>query len=121
MAESSSSGVKGFVKDAAITAAAATALDFFTEVVGLPYLNDPSPFPLGLDHQQTIIETILTGTGYVLTGLGAFSVFAGKNVIPGFGHEALARGIGILAGTSFYEHQLVKPLGIRNIRHGVYR
>lgn len=120
MAESST-GVKGFVKDAALAAVATAALDLFVEATQLPFLNDRSPIPLGLDHEQVVMETILTGSGLVLATLGGLSVFAGKSIIPGFGHTALAYGAGILAGTSFYEHQLVKPLGIRNIRHGVYR
>lgn len=122
MAESitSSSGVKGFVKDAAVAAAASFAVDFFSEVAGLPFLNQQSPFPI-IDPQQTWMETILSAAGLVGVTLGGLSVFAGKSIVPGFGKEALAYGVGILAGESFYEHQFVKLAGIRNIRHGVYK
>lgn len=120
LASEGSTGVKGFVKDAAIAAMASATLDFAVEAVGLPGLNQQSPFPI-IDPQQTWMETILVGSGLVLTTLGALSVFAGHSLVPGFGKEALAYGVGILAGESFYEHQAVKFLGIRNIRHGIYK
>lgn len=120
MASEGGSSVKGFVKDAAIAAVGSFALDFFVEVAGIPWLNEQSSFPI-LDHQQTWIETIITGAGLASAGLGALSVFAGKTIIPGFGKEALATGVGLLAGETFYEHQFVKMAGIRNIRHGVYK
>src|ERR1700739_3482853 len=117
MAESTT-GVKGFVKDASLGAIATTALELAVEATGVPFLNDPSPLPI-LEHQQTIMETILGGSGLILTTLGGLSVFAGESIMPGFGQTALAYGIGLLAGTSFYENQFVKWFGIRNIRHGV--
>lgn len=116
----SEGGVKGFVKDAALAAAASFALDFAVELTGIDYLNRPSPIPI-TDREQTVVEAILGGTGVVLTALGALGVFAGKPIIGGYSKEALAYGIGILSGTSFYEHQGTRILGIRNLRHPIYR
>src|SRR5215831_11775769 len=99
-------GVKEFVKDAALAAAASAAADFFVEVAGIPMLNYPSPIVLPPEHEQTVVETILYGGGLILTTLGGLSLFAGKPIFGGYGKQALAYGVGILAGTSFYEHQV---------------
>ena len=113
-------GAKEFVKDAALATAASASVDFFSEVVGLPYLNQRSPIPI-IDPEASIMESILYGTGLVLITLGGISMFAGKSLIPGFGHQAVAYGTGLIVGTQFYENQIVKTFGIRNIRHPVYR
>lgn len=120
MAEFGGSGVREFVKDAALAAFASATADGFSEVVGLPYVNERSPIPL-VDPEATIAETILYGAGLALTTLGGVGVFAGKSLVPGFGKEALAYGVGILVGTQFYENQIVKWFGIRNLRHPVYK
>lgn len=114
-------GVKEFTKDAALAAAATTALDFFVEAVGIPMLNERSPIQFDPTHESTVIETILVGAGLIGVGLGGLSIFAGKPIVGGFGKEALAYGAGILVGESFYENQLVKWFGIRNIRHPIYK
>ena len=115
------SGVKEFAKDAAIAAFGSFALDLFVEATGIPMLNERSPIQLDPTHESTTIETILTGAGLVGVTLGGLSVFAGKPIIGGFGKQALAYGAGVLIGESFYENQAVKWLGIRNIRHPIYK
>ena len=113
-------GAKELVKDAALATAASASIDFFSEMVGLPYLNQRSPIPI-IDPEATIMESILYGAGLVGITLGGLAMFAGKDIVPGFGKTALAYGTGLIVGTQFYENQIVKTFGIRNIRHPVYR
>ena len=109
--------VREFVKDAALAAFAATAIDLFVEATNIiPPLNAPSAIPI-VDPQATNIESVLYGSALVMGTLGALSVFAGKDIVPGFGKTALATAFGLYTGTQFYETQLVKYLGIRAIRH----
>lgn len=114
-------GAKEFAKDAAIAAFATAVLDGFVEITGLPMLNERSPVQLDPTHESTVMETVLVAAGLVGVTLGGLNMFAGKNVVPGFGKEAAAYGAGILVGESFYENQLVKWFGIRNIRHPIYK
>src|SRR5438445_15882 len=51
MAKSESGGIKGFVKDMALGAAAGATVDAFLEVSHAPAVNNPSPFNL-VDPQE---------------------------------------------------------------------
>lgn len=108
-----SGGIKGFVKDMALGAAAFATVDAFTEVSNAPGLNNPSPFNL-VDPQESITETVLYGSSLIAIVVGLVDVVGGKSIIPGYGKTLLGYGIGGFIGTQFYENEIIKYLGIRD-------
>ena len=113
MAKSESGGIKGFVKDMALGAAAGATVDAFLEVSHAPAVNNPSPFNL-VDPQESLAETVLYGGSILATVLGLVDVVGGKALIPGYGKQLLGYGIGTFIGVQFYENEIIKYLGIRD-------
>jgi hypothetical protein len=113
MAKESAGGIKGFVKDMALGAAAGATVDAFLEVSHAPGVNNPSPFNL-IDPQESVAETALYGGAILATVLGLVDVVGGKALIPGFGKQLLAYGIGTYIGVQTYENEIIKYLGIRD-------
>ncbi len=106
-------GVKNFVKDMALGAAAAGTVDMFLEVSHTPFFNELSPIPI-IDPQASNAESIIYGAGLVASTLGLIDVVGGKAIIPGMGRSLLAYGLGSIIGVQFYENELIKWLGIRD-------
>jgi hypothetical protein len=109
----SKGGIKNFVKDMALGAAAGATVDAFLEISHAPGVNDPSPFHL-IDPQESNAETILYGGSMLATVLGLIDVVGGKSLLPGFGSTLLGYGIGTFIGVQFYENEVIKWLGIRD-------
>lgn len=109
----SNGGVKGFVKDMALGAAAFATVDAFTEVSNAPGLNNKSPVNL-VDPQESLTETILYGSSIAAIVLGLIDVVGGRSIVPGYGKTLLGYGIGGFIGTQFYENEIIKYLGIRD-------
>ncbi len=113
MAKSETGGVKGFLKDAALGAAAAATVDAFLEVSHAPFFNDLSPIPI-IDPQASNAETIIYGSGLLASTLGLIDLVGGKSIIPGYGKSLLGYGLGAIIGVQFYENEIIKWLGIRD-------
>ena len=114
MAKDSSSGGKSgyinFFKQAAFGAAAGATIDAFSEVSKMPVLNDAAP--IGNNPSMSNAELIIYTSAGLMVVLGFLDLVAGVR-FGGIGKELLPTGLGLFAGTHFYETDLSNLLGVR--------
>src|SRR5215467_13719630 len=109
--------VKEFLKDAALGAVAGATVDGFLEISRFPVANEafPSSLQFAGGEQLSNAEAVIYGLGTIAFVAGLLDVVGGKPIIPGWGKTLTAYGGGAILGTSFYESNISRWLGIREV------